>query len=122
MNINELKEKISSDDQSIAVLDYLKVYINYLIQDDNVSQVEKYFNKAIKLASDLQLPREEGTLLIELGVHYWNQLDYKSALNMFRLSCGIFKQSNNEYDLVIATRNVGETYTKIGNFNNAISF
>lgn len=122
MNIKEIEARISSDEQSIAILDDLKTYINYLIQEEHNSQVEKFLNRAIKLAGDLQLPREEGALLIELGVHYWNQLDYKTALNMFRLSCGIFKQSKNEYDLVIATRNVGETYTKIGDYNNAISF
>lgn len=122
MNINELKRLIDSQEQSIVALNALKSYINYLIQNENDQQVEKFLNKAIKLASDLQLPREEGALLIELGVYYWNKLDYKSALNMFRLSCGIFKQSNNDYDLVVATKNVGETYTKIGDYNNAISF
>lgn len=122
MNIKEIKENIKSEVQNIATLDNLKIYINYLIQEEKETEVENYFNKAIKLASDLQLPREEGALLIELGVHYWNQLDYKSALNMFRLSCGIFKQSKNDYDLVVATHNVGETYTKIGDYNNAISF
>jgi tetratricopeptide (TPR) repeat protein len=122
MNINEILAKINEGQQNVSTLNYLKTYINYLIQEEKTSDIEKYLNRAIKLAGDLQLPREEGTLLIELGVHYWNQIDYKSALNMFRLSCGIFKQSKNEYDLVVATHNVGETYTKIGDFNNAISF
>ncbi len=122
MNIKELEEKINQGQQNVTTLNNLKTYIAYLIQEDRHKDVEIYLNKAIKLASDLQLPREEGTLLIELGVHYWGQIDYKSALNMFRLSCGIFKQSNNEYDLVVATHNVGETYTRIGDYNNAISF
>lgn len=122
MNIKDIEARINTEEQSIAILNDLKLYINYLIQEEKDDQVEKYLNKAIKVASDLQLPREEGALLIELGVYYWNKLDYKSALNMFRLSCGIFKQNNKEYDLVIATRNVGETYTKIGDYNNAISF
>lgn len=122
MNIKEIEAKINQGKQNVATLNYLKTYINYLIQEERTNDVEKYLNRAVKLASDLQLPREEGTLLIELGVHYWNQIDYKSALNMFRLSCGIFKHSNNEYDLVIATHNVGETYTRIGDYNNAITF
>ncbi len=122
MNIKEIEARINTGEQNVETFKDLKLYINYLIQEEKDSQVEKYLNRAIKLASDLQLPQEEGALLIELGVHFWNKLDYKSALNMFRLSCGIFKQNNREYDLVIATRNVGETYTKIGDYNNAISF
>ncbi len=122
MNIKELEARINTEEQSIVILNDLKQYINYMIQEEKDTQIEKYLSRAIKMAGDLQLPREEGALLIELGVHYWNKLDYKSALNMFRLSCGIFKQSNKEYDLVIATRSVGETYTKIGDYNNAISF
>lgn len=122
MNIKEIEACIKEGEQNLTTLNCLKTYISYLIQEEREDEIEKYLNRAVKLAGDLQLPREEGTLLIELGVHYWNQLDYKSALNMFRLSCGIFKQSKNEYDLVIATHNVGETYTKIGDYNNAISF
>ena len=122
MNIKELEARINTEEQSIVILNDLKQYINYMIQEEKDTQIEKYLSRAIKMAGDLQLPREEGALLIELGVHYWNKLDYKSALNMFRLSCGIFKQNNKEYDLVIATRSVGETYTKIGDYNNAISF
>lgn len=122
MNIKEIEARINSAEQGIVILDDLKKYISYLIKENQVDEVEKYLSRAIKLAADLQLPHEEGALLIELGVHYWNKLDYKSALNMFRLSCGIFKQSNKEYDLVLATRNVGETYIKIGDYNNAISF
>ena len=122
MNIHEIEARLGRANRNIGTLNDLKIYINYLIKEEKTEQVEEYLNSAIKLAGDLGLPREEGTLLIELGVHYWNQLDYKSALNMFRLSCGIFKQSKNEYDLVVATHNVGETYTKIGDYNNAISF
>lgn len=122
MKKSTLLKIINTNKETVEVLEAIRELIKLINQSDNKRELELYLNKAVNLSRNLELTKVEGELLIELGVFYWSKSNYNLALQKFRLSCTILKETNSAMAIVVATRNVGITYIDLYGLSDSITF
>jgi len=92
------------------------IYVNM----DSMEIAKKYLHTAIDLGKRIPEPDSVGNCLNSLGILFYYQSEYDSALKYYNESASIFRKTNNRSYLAQTLTNVGIIYFSQGNYDSAL--
>jgi tetratricopeptide (TPR) repeat protein len=112
-------KKAKTPSEQVKTWGQISEYYGYTANTDSCRLANE---KMLKIATTTQQDSLLAKAYLEIGLYFSNASDYKQALEFEFKSLALAKKYKNNYDIWLATKEVGNSFKKLKNYEEALRY